>query len=143
MPLTVTFGKHKGKPLTDVPPGYLDWAASNPTMFPWFKRACQEELSRRRESSNRARRAWQRSMPDDLPRHQARTVCGVELDEIESGLLRQAEVAGELVITPDMPLSSPVPLAWRRWCEEHDVPHRVREVTIAELMAAFDADAAA
>jgi hypothetical protein len=52
----------------------------------------------------------------------------VYLDEIEAGLFAEAVERGELVIGLDMPCSSPVPEAWRRWCAEKGVEHRVREV---------------
>jgi superfamily II DNA or RNA helicase len=41
------FGKHKGKPLDQVPTGYLQWIAKEAKTKPWFKQACKNELDSR------------------------------------------------------------------------------------------------
>lgn len=134
MSTVLTFGRHKGQSIDRVPASYLGWLADNPTMFPWARKMASREITRRRDE---ARAKAFRDVPDDLPRGIAGTVLGVELDEIEAGLLDLAIARGELVVTPCLPVYSPVPEAWRRWCEFHDLEHRVRHVTIEEHMKAF------
>jgi hypothetical protein len=65
--------------------------------------------------------------PQELPRAAPCTICGIDQDEIEAGRFAEAVAAAELVITLDLPVSSPLPEAWRRWCAENNKPHRVRE----------------
>lgn len=122
--MVLRFGKHKGRRLADVPASYLAWLMREAGMAPDIRAAAQAEL-RRRQAPDFA---------DDLPRAEPRVVLGVALDEIQAGRFAQAVQADELAITPDLPLSSPLPGLWRRWCEVNRMPFRVRVVTLEELL---------
>jgi superfamily II DNA or RNA helicase len=41
------FGKHKGKPLNQIPLGYLKWVARECKVKPWFKAAVESEINNR------------------------------------------------------------------------------------------------
>lgn len=41
------FGKHRGKPLPDIPNGYLAWVLRECDLDPWLRAAVQCELQRR------------------------------------------------------------------------------------------------
>jgi hypothetical protein len=122
-PPVLSFGKYRGTEISKVPPGYLCWLMNEPTMRPNVKRAAAEEMARRADEA-KAQAEQLSSMPTAAPC----VVCGVALDEVEAGLFREAVECGELVIDPAMPLASPVPLAWKRYCELSSVEHAVREV---------------
>ncbi len=65
---------------------------------------------------------------DDMPTAPPQVVCGVVLDNpYESAEFEQAKRLGVLVKTPDMPVRSFVPEAWRRWCEQQGRPCVIRE----------------
>jgi hypothetical protein len=71
---------------------------------------------------------WGGPGPEPLPTAPPRSVCGIALNAVESGLLAEAVATGELVVGPDLPVHSPVERAWRLWCEQNGRPHRVREL---------------
>ncbi len=132
--MILTFGKHKGRRIGDVPGSYLEWAVGKPDMWAWFRKACAEELCRRRGETEEARREWERASAGDMPKAPPQVVCGVLLDNpYESGEFERAKAIGVLVKTPDMPVASLLPEAWRRWCEQHGVEHCVKVVTWEEI----------
>jgi hypothetical protein len=46
----ISFGKHKGKPLADLPTGYLRWVLANcPGADPWLLASARKEAERRGE----------------------------------------------------------------------------------------------
>lgn len=51
---SMLFGKHKGKPLTQVPTGYLQWMQRECTLRPWFKAAVDHEVQSRTRPLMRA-----------------------------------------------------------------------------------------
>src|SRR5262249_45229354 len=102
------FGRHRGVPLVEAPLGYLGWLLSQPWLWDETREEVADEVQCRQQEAERRRAA----LASDLPTATPRTVCGLDLDEVEAGLFEQAQNAGELLITPDMPCSSPVPEAW-------------------------------
>lgn len=67
---------------------------------------------------------------DEVAEPDPRTICGLDLTGYEVALFERAVDAGELVIGLEVVLSSPLPLAWQRWCEREGKPHRVRELAL-------------
>jgi hypothetical protein len=124
------FGKHRGEQIAEIPDSYLRWLTSEPGMRQNVKRAAAEELQRRldlaRERAGMVEFVEWCAMTESTPR----VVCGVALDAVETALFEYAVAWGELTITPDMPVASPVPEAWRRWCELNALPHAVRQIMI-------------
>lgn len=60
---TMPFGKHRGKPLSELPGDYLDWLGSN--LGEWresFRSALTAELTRRRGTSAAANGAADRNL---------------------------------------------------------------------------------
>lgn len=53
----------------------------------------------------------------DMAISEPRTVCGIDLDPCESATFCRAACGGELVQEQHEPCGSPVPEAFRRWCE--------------------------
>jgi len=51
----------------------------------------------------------------------------VPLDASSAALFEQAASAGELVIPADLPVSSPLPAAWKACCQQNGRPCLVRE----------------
>ncbi len=142
--MILTFGKHKGRRLGEVPSGYLEWAVGKPDMWAWFRTACAEELSRRRRAVEKTRRELEEATAEDMPKAPPQVVCGILLDnEFESGEFERAKALGVLIMTPDMPVSSPLPEAWRRWCEQEEVEHRVEVVAWEEIKDATEGKGAA
>ena len=41
---TMPFGKHKGKPIHEIPKNYLIWLTDNVDMHPWLAKAVQAAL---------------------------------------------------------------------------------------------------
>lgn len=39
------FGKHKGKPLSEIPRGYLQWLSRWEHTWPWLRKAAENELN--------------------------------------------------------------------------------------------------
>jgi hypothetical protein len=126
------FGKHEGETLDRLPLSYLEWLDRLPDLRTWLAEAVHDEVERRTAPLLARKLEWERLVPDELPTARPCAVCGVELDAVEAALFAQAVSAGELVVTPDLPVNSPVEAAWRRWCETGGRPCRVREVTPAE-----------
>jgi hypothetical protein len=122
------WGKHQGEPLDRLPVSYLDWLLTRDWLRPWLADAVRDELERRTAALERARQEWLEQVPDDLPTARPCEVAGIKLDATEAALFAQAVAGGELVVTPDLPVGSPVEAAWRRWCEQSGRPHRVREL---------------
>jgi uncharacterized protein (DUF3820 family) len=53
--VSLSFGKHKGVPLADVPSGYLEWALAEGVLrTDTLRRAVQAELARRESSGETA-----------------------------------------------------------------------------------------
>jgi hypothetical protein len=118
-------GKHQGKTLAQVPPGYLTSVASATDLPPWLRQMAEEELARRRG------RVAKRLPPlPDLPRAEPRMVEGISLDAYEAAVFGQALATGELILEPWVPCASGLPEAWRRWCKANGKAHRVREVPV-------------
>jgi len=120
------FGRYRGHRLTSVPTGYLAWFHREGKLTRWLRQHVAEEL-RRREEQHSSRMADLDGRLD-LCAAEPRVVHGVDLVATEAAIFAEAVDRGELVIGVDMPLSSPVPEAWRRWCAAEGRPHRVREV---------------
>jgi hypothetical protein len=133
----MTFGKHKGRPIDDVPADYLLWLAGSSAM-PWARKMAAAELERRAGAGGDERQeahdasdepsGFDNSVPEATPR----TVCDVAIDAAEAFVFEQAQVAGEMLLPAWMPLASPLSEAWRRWCEESGMPCRARQLTPAE-----------
>ena len=51
--IELTFGKHQGKPLADVPSDYLEWLRGQGIRNPDLKRAVEAELQHRSEGGER------------------------------------------------------------------------------------------
>src|SRR5262249_12945804 len=118
------FGRHRGEDISAIPLSYLTWLHAQDWPKPNLKRAVARELHRRQiDEMERQSKAWADAWDDDLPRAEPQTVEGVYLDEIASGRFQQAVERGELVITRDLPISSPLPEAWRRWCAANGREH--------------------
>jgi hypothetical protein len=66
----------------------------------------------------------------ELPEAEPLSICGIDLNAVESGRFLQAQRIGVLEITPDLPVSSPLPEAWKRWNEERGMPVCVVEVPL-------------
>jgi hypothetical protein len=122
------FGKFKGEPLDRLPLWYLSWLDRQPWLFDDLADAVRDELEQRTAPLLERKLEWERLVPDELPTAPPCTVCGVELDAVEAALFAQAVAAGELVVTPDRQVGSPVEAAWRRWCKEHSRPCHIREL---------------
>jgi hypothetical protein len=122
------FGKFKNEALDRLPLWYLDWLDRQDWLRPWLADAVHDELERRTAPLLERKLEWERLVPDDLPVGRPCTVCGVELDAVEAALFAQAVAGGELVVTPDLPVNSPVEAAWQRWCKEHSRPCHIREL---------------
>lgn len=118
------FGKHKGTPIERIPGDYLRWLADEPGMKNNIRRHAARELQRRADVA----RAEDERLASALPMAPPCVVHGIELSAIEAGLFHEAVERGELVIDLSMPLASPIPEAWRRYCEFRDLDHAVREV---------------
>lgn len=121
------FGKHKGKDLEDVPTDYLRWLDAQPWLKHSLMMAVRFELARRGDDDDRRSAEAYARLGLDLPEAPARVVEGIFLPPIAAGRFEEAVEAGELVITNDLPLSSPLPEAWRRWCLANGRPARIRE----------------
>jgi hypothetical protein len=101
------FGKYVGKRWSDIPIGYLDWLDRQDWLEDDLRRFVTGELRRRREKVIESQKRYKvRDIP--LPTAEARTVCGIELDEYDSARFENALETGELVVTLDMPLLSPL-----------------------------------
>jgi hypothetical protein len=48
------------------------------------------------------------------------------MSELEAETFAQAVAAGELVLTPDVPISSELPVAWWRYCQSAGLEYKVR-----------------
>jgi hypothetical protein len=116
---------HRGRDLARIGSGYLRWLVDRIALEPrwrWLHFAVCTELERRTPPEAPVTPA------NDLPRAEPCVVQGVALDEIEAGHFARAVSTGELTIWPCLPLASPVPLAWKRWCAATGHPHRVRTI---------------
>jgi hypothetical protein len=78
------------------------------------------------------------SVEESPPESLGLSVCGVWLQGPEAAAFERARAGGELALTPDVPLGSPIEEAYRRWCAQAGVACRVREVTLAELGDGID-----
>jgi hypothetical protein len=58
---------------------------------------------------------------------------GVELSPLEAEALAEAIESGELLVTPDVPVSSAVERAWWRFCLSNGSPFRSREITWQDI----------
>jgi hypothetical protein len=126
--VVMPFGRHEGETLDRLPLSYLEWLDRLPDLRTWLAEAVHDELLRRTAPLLDRKLEWERLVPDELPTARPCTVCGVGLDATEAALFAQAVAAGELVVTPDLPVNSPVERAWERWCKEHSRPCHIREV---------------
>lgn len=136
--ITMPFGVHAARPLSEVPDDYLRWLLKI-DLRERLRDGVEAELGRRKEEHlQRLDRLPNVARVLDSSRGEGRTVCGVKLDGIEAARFDQAVLAAELIITPDLPLASELPKAWRLWCEENGRPHREREVKMAELMTEWE-----
>jgi hypothetical protein len=126
--VVMPWGKHRGERLDAIDVRYLEWLDRQDWLFDDLADAVRDELECRKAALERKRQEWLEQVPDDLPAGRPCTVCGVELDAVEAALFAQAVAGGELTITPDLPVNSPVERAWERWCKEHSRPCHVREL---------------
>jgi hypothetical protein len=126
--VVMPWGKHKGERLGAIDVRYLEWLLTRDWLRAWLAEAVRDELGCRKAALARARQEWVEQVPDDLPSARPCEVAGIKLDATEAALFAQAVAVGELVVTPDLPVGSPVEAAWRRWCEQGGRPCRVREV---------------
>jgi uncharacterized protein (DUF3820 family) len=109
------FGRHKGRPIRDIPVGYVRWLAEWARVKPWLQLAASCELTRRL-LERRAERAalW------PLPTAQPRVVCGIELDAHEAHVFGEAERQGHLIEPGWLPNGSRLREAWNAHVKE---PH--------------------
>jgi hypothetical protein len=141
--VVLTFGKFKGTLISQVPTDYLVWLCGQDWVRQDLQGAATDELYRREiEKERRAQKnIGQLNDPVLIQGTEAEpiTIEGITLSPIESDKLRQARKTGELVITPDLPVSSQLPLAWKLDCQHCKRKHRVREVTWEETEATIKA----